>query len=262
MSKSRSKRSALKHGANTQEVMLWSEKYEDFEALRAGLAEEWFPDGKTEEYEVAVLLDLLWRRRRLSRYEQIKMQKRLDVVRKANQTSRDIENLRGSVSEFNEAKTREQVDAILWLFSPLYRNTIHYRWPLREGDDPNTWGPRIASGLSAWIAPVRHEEADEFIEAVDLVSFDQDLTRIERLDAMIDRTIKRLMQLKSMKQMYRRLEPKLINIPAPKDVPVQDSPETAPQNDLDSPVPGALGDPADQLLAPATATGNALGVRT
>jgi hypothetical protein len=106
---------------------------------------------------------------------------------------------------------------------------------------------------------VRHEEADEFIEAVDLVSFDQDLARIERLDAMIDRTIKRLIQLKSM---YRRLEPKLINIPAPKDVPVQDSPETAPQNDLDSPVPGALGDPADQLLAPATASGNALGVRT
>jgi hypothetical protein len=67
---------------------------------------------------------------------------------------------------------------------------------------------------------VRHEEADEFIEAVDLVSFDQDLARIERLDAMIDRTIKRLMQLKSMKQMYRRLEPKLISIPAPKDVPV------------------------------------------
>jgi hypothetical protein len=53
------------------------------------------------------------------------------------------------------------------------------------------------------------------------------LARIERLGAMIDRTIKRLMQLKSMKQMYRRLEPKLISIPAPKDVPVQDSSENA-----------------------------------
>ena len=228
MSKSRSKRNALKHGANAQKVMLWSEKYEDYEALRAGLREEWFPDGETEEYEVHALLDLLWRRRRLDRYEQIKMQKRLDVVRQANQTSRDMENLRGYVSEFNEAKTLEQVEAMLSLLSPLYSNTIRHRWPLREGDDPNTWGPRIASGLSAWIPPVRHEEADEFIEAVDLVSFDQHLARIERLDAMIDRTIKRLVQLKSMKQVYRRLEPRLIDIPAPKDIPVQDAPENGP----------------------------------
>ncbi len=29
---------------------------------------------------------------------------------------------------------------------------------------------------------------------------------------MIDRTIKRLMQVKTMKQMYGRLEPKLINL--------------------------------------------------
>ena len=68
----------------------------------------------------------------------------------------------------------------------------------------------------------------EFIEVVDLPSFDQHLARIERLDAMIDRTIKRLIQLKSMKQMYRRLEPRLINIPASKDVLVQDAPEHRP----------------------------------
>ena len=168
MSKSRSKRNALKHGANAQEVMLWSEKYEDFEALYAGLIAEWLPDGETEEYEVRALRDLLWRRRRLDRDEQIKMQKRLDVVRVVNETSHHIENLRGHVSEFNEAKTLEQVEAMLSLLSPLYRNTIRRRWPLREGDDPNTWGPRIASGLSAWIPPVRHEEADEFIEVTSL----------------------------------------------------------------------------------------------
>ena len=125
--------------------------------------------------EVRALRDLLFRRRRLDRYEQLQMQKRLDAIRKTNQTSRDMENLRGHVSEFNEAKTLEQVEAMLSLLSPLYRNTIRRRWPLREGDDPNTWGPRIASGLSAWIPPVRHEEADEFIEVVDLPSFDQHL---------------------------------------------------------------------------------------
>jgi hypothetical protein len=50
------KRNALKHGANAREVMLWSEKYEDYEALRAGLNQEYTPDGSTEEYLVQTLL--------------------------------------------------------------------------------------------------------------------------------------------------------------------------------------------------------------
>src|SRR5258708_3397379 len=61
MSNSSKKRNALKHGVIAPEVMLWSEKYLDYEALRAGLHEEWFPQGNTEEYEVNTLLDLLGR---------------------------------------------------------------------------------------------------------------------------------------------------------------------------------------------------------
>jgi hypothetical protein len=37
------KRNALTHGANAKEVMLWSEKYEDYEALRDGLCQEFKP---------------------------------------------------------------------------------------------------------------------------------------------------------------------------------------------------------------------------
>lgn len=223
MSSSSKKRNALKHGADAQEVMLWSEKYEDYEALRAGLYEEWFPQGKTEEYEVNALLGLLWRRRRLERYEQIGMQKRLADVREANETSRHIENLRSFGPEFNQAKTVAEVEALLFPLSPLYSNTIRSRWPLREGDDPTTWGSRIASGLSAWKPSERHEGGDEFIEVIDLDSFDEDLNRIERLDAMIDRTIKRLMQIKTMKQMCSRLEPKLINVPTTQSLSAPDS---------------------------------------
>ena len=69
MSQPGKKRNALKHGANARAVMLWSEKYEDYEALRAGLYQEWFPQGKTEEHEVNALLGLLWRRQRLVRAE-------------------------------------------------------------------------------------------------------------------------------------------------------------------------------------------------
>ena len=71
----------------------------------------------------------------------------------------------------------------------------------------------------------RHEGPDEFVKVFDLDTFDDDLARIERLDAMIDRTIKRLMQVKTMKQMHARLEPKLIDLSATKNPPAQDGTE-------------------------------------
>jgi hypothetical protein len=113
----------------------------------------------------------------------------------------------------------EQVEAVLAPLSPLYSNTIRSRWPFKAGDDPHKWGPKIAEGLLAWKPARRHEQANEFIETVDLDEFEMALDRIERLDAMIDRTIKRLMQLKTMKQMHGRLEPKLIDLPATKNLP-------------------------------------------
>jgi hypothetical protein len=143
------------------------------------------------------------------------------VVRETNQKSHHIENLRSFAPNFNEAKGVEQVEVMLSRLSPLYSNTIRQAWPLREGEDPNTWGTKIAGGLMAWKVPVRREEGDEFIEIVDLDAIDQDLARIERLGAMIDRTIKRLMQIKTMKQMYGRLQTRLINLSAIQNAPAQ-----------------------------------------
>jgi hypothetical protein len=210
MSKPGKKYNALKHGTNAQAVMLWSEKYEDYESLRSELYLEFAPCGSTEEHLVGTLLDLRWRRRRLDCYEQITIQKRLGKIRKENETSHHIENLRSFASEFNEAGSVEKVELLLARLSSLYSNTVRYRWPLQTGEDPNTWGARIAKGLLAWKPEPRHEQADEFIAIVDFEAFDMALARIERLDAMIDRTIKRLMQVKAMKQMYGRLEPKLM----------------------------------------------------
>ena len=211
------KRNALKHGANATEVMLWSERYEDYEALRDALYQEFTPTGSTEEHLVRTLLDLRWRRRRLECHEQIVIQQRLDKIRAENENSHHVENLRSFAPEFGEATSVEQVEAVLAPLSPLYKNTIRRDWPFKTGDDPQKWGPKIAEGLLAWKPAPRHEQADEFIKILDLDEFDKALDRIERLDAMIDRTIKRLMQLKTMKQMHGQLEPKLIDVSATKE---------------------------------------------
>ncbi len=223
MSMASKKRNALKHGANAKEVMLWSERYEDYESLRAELYLEFSPSGTTEEYLVRTLLDLRWRRRRLDLYDQITMQKRLHEIREENEASRHLENLRALAAEFNEATSGEKVEALLARLG--YEEFIREEWPLQEGEDANTWGPKIAKGLLSLRSATRHEQADEFIAIVDLEAFNMSLARIERLDAMIERTIKRLMQIKTMKQMHGRLEPKLINLSATKNPQGQDGTE-------------------------------------
>lgn len=149
----------------------------------------------------------------------------MDEIREVNENSRHVENLRSFAPEFNEADSVEKVETILSRLSSLYSNTIRGRWPLQAGEDTNTWGPKIAKGLLSWKPAPRHEQADEFVEIVDLEEFDMALARIERLDAMMERTIKRLMQIKTMKQMHGRLEPKLINGSVTKNPPAQDGTE-------------------------------------
>jgi hypothetical protein len=216
------KRNALKHGANAKEVMLWDERREDYESIRVGLNREYTPDGTTEEYLVQAILDLLWRRRRLDRHGQITIQKRMDELFEANDRSLHIEVLRSLAPEFDEATTAEQVEAALARLEPIYSSTILRDWPLQEGDDANAWGPKIAAGLLTWKPEPSHGGDDAFLAIIDLDESDISLARIERLDAMIDRTIKRLMQVKTMKQMNDRLQPKLINLSATKNPLLQD----------------------------------------
>ena len=141
------KRNALKHGANATEVMLWGEKYKDYEALRDGLYQEFTPSGSTEEHLVRTLLDLLWRRRRLECYEQIVIQQRLDKIRKDNEHSYHGDNLRSFAPEFAEATSVEQVEAVLATLSPIYSDTIRNYWPLKTGDDPEKWGAQNSRRL-------------------------------------------------------------------------------------------------------------------
>jgi hypothetical protein len=219
------KRSALKHGANATEVMLWSERYEDYDSLHADLRMEFSPCGSTEEHLVQTLLDLRWRRRRLDCYERITKQKRLNEIRQNNKSSRELEEVVPFAPEFKGADSVEKVEAILSRLPPGYREAILSVWPFEVGAEPAIWGSKVGNALAGQGPETRREGADEFVEIFDLGSFDDDLARMERLDTMIDRTIKRLMQVKTMKQMNSRLQPKLINLSTVERPPAQDRTE-------------------------------------
>src|SRR5258708_39274997 len=137
------KRNALKHGANATEVMLWSERYQDYEALRDGLYQEFSPSGSTEEYLVRTLLDLRWRRRRLECHEQIVIEQQLDKLHEENEYSHHVDNLRSFAPAFEKASSVEQVEAWPARLDPTYANTIRHKSACKTRDDPQQRGPKI-----------------------------------------------------------------------------------------------------------------------
>jgi hypothetical protein len=212
MSKQSGRPNAQKHGAYSRTVLLWGEAYEDYEALRAGAFKEYFPDGPSEEYLVESMVDLLWRRRRMVRYGEIKMHKQLTAIRENNESHSDWIKLRDLAGSFEKLTSAEEVEKQLSLLEPRYRNTILRDWPLAKCGDPKTWGGTIAKGLATVKVLPPCIEGDEFIKVVDPDSIELDLIRLERIDAQIERVFKRLMQTKTTKQALYRLHPQVITV--------------------------------------------------
>jgi hypothetical protein len=215
------KQNALKHGAYSRELMLPGEKMRDYEALGAELNEEWAPEGATERGLVDRLVALYWRKQRLDRYEVSKLQQRVDEIERKNWISRHRQNLKNLGPEFNSATSFEAVEQILSLLTASYVHIITGAVPRETCQDPAKWGPAIAASLSRLVPEDQLEGAAKFIAIVNPDLIENDMARSDRVDEAIDRTIKRLMQVKTAKQIFPSMrrnpqaDPKLINVPAP-----------------------------------------------
>jgi hypothetical protein len=213
------KKNALKHGVYSREVMLPGENIRDYEALAAELMEEWAPEGPTERSLVDRLVELHWRRQRLVRYEHAKLQLRIEKIREDNQVSLAIQKLKDCAPEFEEATSLEEVDEILLQLSDTYIDHIEKKVPYDKSPDAPPRGPAIAEYLAS-IRSLDHLEGPaELIALVNPDAIENDMARLDRVDEAIDRTVKRLMQVKTAKQIFPNMrnakaEPKVINVPA------------------------------------------------
>jgi hypothetical protein len=127
---------AQRHGAYVSTLIAPGEDPQEFQELYSDLAEEWMPDGPTEEDAVLSIAKAMWRKRRVQKF------------------------LEGQLSDFQRS---------------------------REG---------------SILAAVAHPSE---IFWNDL--FRNELSLDERLDAMIDRAVKRLIQMKAVKQMLPQTNP-------------------------------------------------------
>jgi hypothetical protein len=212
MTKGKKKPNALKHGAYSgpTQLFMWGEAPADYDALRNGLYAEYTPNGPTEVHWVETLADLLWRRRRVDRYDWVLTLRRLREVAGRDLFSRSVEKIRSFALDFYKARTVAEVDLIIGKVSSTidfdFSILVSLAWPLVPDAAPETWGPQIAKGVLCSELPERYDDGELFVQGLDLNFMDEQLSRIEHLDAMIDKTVKRLMQTKAMKQMHQGLE--------------------------------------------------------
>lgn len=235
------KQNALKHGAYSRQVMLPGEKRADYEALSAATFEEWAPDGVTEEHLVFDLVNLRWRKVRIDKYVQIRLEQRVQKVRVDNGHRALLTYLKSLSGEFFKTDGVEAVEKIFGRLDPVHVEAIKAWTPLEKCKDPSKWGQEIGRYLWNYKANEPLEGSNFFAAIVDPDLIEREITQLERIDEAIDRKIKRLMQVKTAKQIFpgmrkiAKTEPKLINAPGKTDEQSSAIIESTPEPAADAP---------------------------
>ena len=196
-------------------IILPGETHEAFEALHKELYEEYSPIDITEERLVQRLASLYWERDRLDRYMQFKLESRQAELGRQIPAAQATERIKSQAREAQQAhilkEVKEYLDEAEGITTEKRKKILPEQY-------------RNADELFEYIAelPDRPTNGRElFLKLLEEFSIIERHKQLEQMDATIDRTIKRLMQLKTMKQMFRQLEPKQIEpevIPPPRNV--------------------------------------------
>jgi hypothetical protein len=207
--KAQNKRNALKHGAYSRMAILPGEKLADFEALRQEYYDEWMPDGVTEEHLVDDICALRWKKRRLDQYDQIKLRRTVERFHSANENTKDLDRLKNIWGpEFSKITNIEDTDKLLAQLSPYYSGAIIEWVPREKCEDLSKWGQQIGAHLSNLQVNDLVEGPDLFVALLNPDSMEMEVLRSERMDEAIDRKIKRLMQVKTAKQIFPNMRKK------------------------------------------------------
>ena len=170
-----------------------------FQELHEELYEEFSPVGITEERLVQRLAILYLERDRLHRYVQFKMEDRRTELARELPVNRVYKNTKSAVKQAQVVELAKEIEEFaegsgrqLEIIPPRYR-------------DPQALLEQIAD-----LPDGPSSGRDLFLKLVEEFPITDRLKQLEQVDVVIDRTIKRFMQFKTMKQMLRQLEPKEI----------------------------------------------------
>jgi hypothetical protein len=185
-------------------TLIAAETHRAFEDLHKELYEEYSPIDITEEHLVQRLAFLFLERGRLYRYLQFQMEDRQNVLKRQFPAAQAIKRMKSQALKARQAQdlkaVKEHLDEAdgITTEKPKQISRAKYRNPDEFFDYTAALPDRPSNG---------RELFSKLVEEFPIVERHKQL---EQIDVTIDRTIKRLMQLKTMKQMFRQLEPKVI----------------------------------------------------
>jgi hypothetical protein len=190
-------------------TLIAAETHRAFENLHKELYEEYSPVGITEEHLVQRLAFLYLERGRLYRYLQFQMEDRQYELKRQFPAAQSTKRMKSQALEARQAQdlkvVKEYLDEAegISIEKPKQIPPQKYRNPAELFDHIAALPDKPSNG---------RELLSKLIEEFPIVERHKQL---EQIDATTDRTIKRLMQLKTMKQMFRQLEPRVIASSSP-----------------------------------------------
>jgi hypothetical protein len=243
--------SAFKHGGFSKTVLFPWEDADEFEALHRSLKDEWCPSGALEEDAVYTILTCIWRKRRIRDKRNLDtlaalQHKDLEALSeiplpffdtKQEGTMHALTHRRKSDGP---VRAKDNVSQLLGFSSSLYRRLdgqflelsinmlggelsthLNREVPKENYSTTPEWVQAVKREVDEVLLPRARSEMDSpgFLaaKAAEFITTDriiEDLTLEERLDAVIDRAMRRLAQMKFMKQISASGERQLLNAPA------------------------------------------------
>jgi hypothetical protein len=241
--------SAFKHGGFSKTVLFPWENADEFDALHQSLKDEWSPSGALEEDAVYTILTCIWRKRRIRdkrnldtlaalQRKDLKALSEKPVPFFDTEQEKTMHLLTHRPNSGGRPQYEDKVSQLVGFSSSLYgRLESPYLEQLigMLGGEPSVHLKREVpkanySTTPEWVQAVKREvdevllpraraemespdslaaKAAEFITAERIL---EDLGLEERLDAMVDRAMRRLAQVKFMKQVSASNERKLLTV--------------------------------------------------
>jgi hypothetical protein len=173
-------RNAWKHGGYSNLGVLPGEKAQEFKRLHQSLIQEYEPSGPTERDAVLSLANCMWRKSRLTIYAQ---------TAAASARVNDVDPLQAALDAYKAAR-KARWDPDPPSAGEQEESREQQSIPEEEREDDPVKEETLEQQLAKLGTQITPEKLIEEIELAD------------RLDARIDRLLKRLFQLKTAKQMF------------------------------------------------------------
>ncbi len=202
--KSGGRNNATKHGAFAQDLVLADEDVEEFKQLHQSVIADWSPVGATEEHAVYILAQCLWANYRVERYHVNEM-----ALIQKHQLQCEGDEIDSLAETLNNTEDEVVANRIIGLLPERYSKWLAREFLRSNYDDANSWIQALTSSAMPKIQEIHATAAvkergslqfqiDQAGRVRDLM--EKKLKLDERVDSRTDKAIRRLAQLKTLRQ--------------------------------------------------------------